>query len=370
MTMTSITSDQVRAIAVLPGQRDSLHLTTIALPPPGPHEARVRVHRVGICGTDKEIIEAKFGSPPPGSRSLIIGHEVLGVVEETGTEIATVSTGDLVVATVRRPDGCPACQAGQPDMCVWRGYTERGIIGAHGFMAEAFVDDARHLVPIEPSLEPVAVLVEPLSVVEKAVRQANLIQRRLTSWSPHTALVLGAGPIGLLGAMLLRSRGIAVTVVARRPAPTPASLLIETCGGHYASLSDRSLAELAASTPPFDLILEATGVSTLAFEGLSLVANNGVMVLLSITGGQTVAQLPVDTINREMVLGNKVVVGSVNSAHEDFVNGVADLARFDALWPGATARLITHRLHAFDDVTQMHDATKDGIKTVVEFPPR
>jgi len=369
VTVTSTTTDRVRAIAVVPGQPDSLHLTSIPLPLPGRNEARVRVHRVGICGTDREIIEAKFGSPPPGSASLVLGHEVLGYVEETGPDVESVAVGDLVVATVRRPDGCPACEAGQPDMCVWRRYTERGIIGAHGFMAAAFVDDARHLVSIAPSLEPIAVLLEPLSVVEKAVRQADLIQRRLNAWNPRTAVVLGAGPIGLLGAMLLRARGIDVTVVARRRAPNPASSLIETCGGRYASLNDVSLPEIAASLPPIDLLLEATGVSTVAFDGLTLLANNGVMVLLSITGGRTVASIPVDSLNREMVLGNKVLVGSVNSAHEDFVSGVSDLIRFETLWPGTTARLITHRLRAFDDVTLMHGATKDGIKTVVEFAP-
>ena len=169
------------AIAVHPGRAGSVHLTELPRPAPGPGEALVRVRRVGVCGTDREIIGAEYGAPPPGTAELVLGHEVLGVVEATGPGVDRPRPGDLVAATIRRPDGCPACRAGQPDMCVWRAYTERGIIGAHGFMVERFVDAARYLVPIPPALEPVGVLVEPTSVVEKAVRQADLIQRRLTS---------------------------------------------------------------------------------------------------------------------------------------------------------------------------------------------
>ena len=355
------------AIAVYPGTPGSVHLTELPRPTPGPGEALVRVRRVGVCGTDQEIIDAKFGTPPAGTAELVLGHEVLGVVEAVGSGVNGLRAGDLVAATVRRPDGCPACQAGQPDMCVWRAYTERGIIGAHGYMVEHFVEDPRYLVRIPLELEAVGVLIEPLSVVEKATRQADLIQRRLASWAPATALVLGAGPIGLLGTMLLRARGLDVVTVARRPAPNPAAAVVGACGGRYVSTRETPLAELAAGLPPIDLILEATGSSLLAFAGMEALGSNGVLVLLSLTGGTHVAPIPTDAINRELVLGNKVMVGSVNSAHEDFTAGVADLGRFEQLWPGLTARLITHRLNGFADHARIAGEIDEGIKTVVEI---
>jgi threonine dehydrogenase-like Zn-dependent dehydrogenase len=355
------------AIAVYPGTADSVHLTELPRPVAGPGQALVRVRRVGVCGTDQEIIDAKFGTPPAGTNELVLGHEVLGVVEVIGDGVDDLAVGDLVVATVRRPDGCPACQAGQPDMCVWRAYTERGIIGAHGYMVEQFVDDARYLVPIPPALEPIGVLLEPLTVVEKATRQADLIQRRLASWAPQTALVLGAGPIGLLGTMLLRSRGMQVTTVARRPAPNSAAAIVDACGARYVSSRETPLADLAAGLPSIDLIFEATGVSTLAFAAMGVLGANGVLVLLSLTGGETVAPVPIDAINREFVLGNKVMVGSVNCGDEDFVRGVTDLAHFETLWPGLTARLITDRLNGFSDVSRLASEIEGGIKTVIEF---
>jgi threonine dehydrogenase-like Zn-dependent dehydrogenase len=158
-----------------------------------------------------------------------------------------------------------------------------------------------------------------------------------------------------------------VVSVARRPAPNPAAAVVEAAGGRYVSTRETPLAEVAAALPSIDLILEATGVSAVAFQAMEVLGSNGVLVLLSLTGGDEVQPVPTDAINREFVLGNKVLVGSVNSAHEDFVTGVADLARFEALWPGLTARLITHRLRAFDDAVRIGEAVDDGIKTVVEF---
>jgi threonine dehydrogenase-like Zn-dependent dehydrogenase len=359
------TEARVPAVAVLPGTAKSIHLTTLPVPVPGPDEVLVRVRRVGICGTDKEVVDAKFGTAPKGGDELVIGHEVLGVVESVGERVASLKAGDLVVATVRRPDGCPACLAGQPDMCVWRTYTERGIIGAHGYMVERFVEQERYLVTVPPALEALGVLLEPLSVVEKAARQADLIQRRLAVWTPATAIVVGAGPIGLLGTLLLRARGTDVFTVARTPAPNPAAAIVEACGAHYVSTKETPFAELGASLPNVDLVVEASGVSALAFEAMTVLGNNGVLVLLSITGGASEAPEPIDAINRGIVLGNKVVVGSVNAAHEDFTNGVEHLARFDQLWPGLTGRLITDRLRGFDDAARIGE--KGGIKTVIEF---
>lgn len=360
-------TDLLRAMAIYPGRPDSLHLTTVPDQPLASHDVAVRVRRVGICGTDRELIDAHFGGPPAGSDELVLGHEVLGVVEATGDKVETLRPGDLVVATVRRPDGCPACQAGQPDMCLWRKYTERGIVGAHGFMVERFVDEERYLIAVPPELEAIGVLVEPLSVVEKALRHATLIQRRIEGWTPRQALIFGAGPIGLLGAMLLRARGIEVTAVARQPPPNRAATVLERCGARYVSVRETPVSELATSSSPLDLILEAAGASELVFEGMRILGVNGVLVALGVGRGDLHAPVPIDEISRGFVAGNKLMFGSVNSAREDFVAGVADLATFEQRWPGLTATLITHRLTAFEDVASIGEHVEDGIKTTIEF---
>src|SRR5215212_11460759 len=247
------------AIAIHPGQANSLHLTEIPLDEPGPGEVLVRVRQIGICGTDRELIHGSFGTAPAGAASLVLGHEMLGEVEALGPDVLDFTPGQLVTATVRRPDGCPACVAGQPDMCQWLQYTERGIVGLHGFMTESVVEDVRWVIAVPHELAHVGILVEPLSVVEKALRQATLIQRRIHSWNPKTALVLGAGPIGLLGTLLLRSRGMEVVTMARRPGPHLVSAIVEATGARYAAmpLREASIHELASSLPPIDLIFEA-----------------------------------------------------------------------------------------------------------------
>ena len=360
--------DTVAAVAVTPGVPDSLHRTSLPAPEPVGDEALVETIRVGVCGTDREIIRGEFGTAPHGSANLVIGHEVLGRVAAVGKDVDQLSPGDLVTATVRRPDGCPACRAGQPDMCLWRQYTERGIDGAHGFMVERFVEHERFLVPIPAETEPIGVLTEPLTVVEKAVRQANLIQRRLAyGWEPQTAVVLGAGPIGLLGTMLLRANGVEVITVARTPPPNHAANLVAACGARYVSTRDVPLLDLGASLERIDLILESTGASITAFEAMQILGTNGVLVLLSLTGSDNVAEVPIDRINRELVVGNKTVVGSVNAGLIDFATAVDTLARIERLWPGLPARLITTRIAITDDVEAILDKSDDDVKMVIEF---
>ena len=209
-------------------------------------------------------------------------------------------------------------------------------------------------------------LVKPLSVVEKAARQADLVQRRLASCAARTALGPGAGPIGLLGT-LFRARGFDVVTVARRPAPNPAAAIVDAAGARYVATGETSLPDLAAGLPPLDLVFEATGVAPLAFAAMDVLGSNGVLVLLSLTGGDHVAPLPVDRLNPEFALGSKVLVGSVNSAHEEFSAGVADLARFARLWPGLTPQPITHRLDGFADAPRLAAEIDEGIKAVIEF---
>ncbi len=360
-------ADQVRAVAITPARPGNVKLVDIAVPDPGPGEVEISVIRVGVCGTDRELIRGEIGFPPAGSDDLILGHEVVGRVSKLGPGVTGLAAGDLVTVTVRRPDGCAACQAGEPDMCLDRTYTERGIAGAHGFMAERIVEHQDWVIKVPDHLEPVAMLTEPLTVVEKAVRQADLIQRRLNYWNLKTAVVMGAGPIGLLGTLLLRSRGVDTYTLARTPAPNPAAEIVTASGAAYISTREQSAEALVATLPNVDLILESSGSSQVVFESMRLVGNNGVLVLLSLTGGHDTHEVPAAELNTSLVAGNKVVVGSVNAGMVDFANAVESLARFEDLWPGLTASMITHRFTLGDDLSAATGKLPGGIKSVIEF---
>lgn len=355
------------AIAVTPGHPESLRRIRIEVPEPGPGDVLIDVIRCGICGTDREVASGHVGFPPEGQTEIILGHEMLGTVTKVGSEVTGFSSGDLVTATVRRPDGCPACRAGQVDMCEWHQYKERGIQGLNGYLASQVVVDADYVIPVPAHLEEIGVLIEPLTVVEKAGRQARLIQRRMAVWEPKTAIVTGAGPIGILGTLLLRSLGIDVHTVARTPGPNARATVIEKAGAHYVSTRDESLTALANRLGNVDIIFESTGAGAVAFEAIQAIGINGVLVLLSITDAATTATIPAGAINNGIVAGNKVVVGAVNAGHEDFAAAASRLETFERLWPGLTASLITHRLPVDGDLTDILHEPKDGIKTVVEF---
>jgi len=363
----------MRAIAVTPGKPDSLHLREMPRPRvgdvPGGRGALVDVVRVGVDGTDREIIEALFGTAPAGDDFLVIGHESLGRVAEVGPNVPSwLVPGTLVVATVRRPGDSVYDRIGMQDMTTDEP-RERGINRLHGYLAEAYVDDAAFLVPLPDSLEAVGVLLEPMSIVQKAIRQAFEIQRRMKVWSPARAAILGAGSIGLLAAMALRLRGIEVAVYSRRVAPYRNSELLEAIGARYFSTTDTSLAQLAAAAGPFDLILDASGFSPLAFGAAEILGKNGVLILVSVTGGDRTAELPTDHINQRFVLDNKVMVGTVNAHRDDFVAGVEDLLRSEAFYPGWLAKLITNRVRGLEHPEEMllhlRD-DRDAIKVVVE----
>src|SRR5438270_3077904 len=204
----------MRAIAVTPAKAGSAQQLELPKPRLETGMALMRVLEVGIDGTDTEINNGEYGEAPPGSYVLVIGHEALSVVETVGEGVAGFTPGDLVVSTVRRPDDCPNCKAGESDMCLFGRYTERGIKGAHGYMGEYYSGTPAFMVKIPSALRPFAVLLEPLSIVEKATFQAWRIQERMV-WQPARAVVLGAGPIGILGTILLRLRGLEVHVYAK-----------------------------------------------------------------------------------------------------------------------------------------------------------
>ena len=364
----------MKALAIRPRQPRTLHLIEHPTPSVADvDEGRgvlVQVLRVGVDGTDKEFHSGEYGEAPPGEDVLIPGHESLGVVVEAGPAVpGAISPGQLGVATVRRPGGSIYDQIGLQDLSTDDAYWERGISRLHGFLSEYYVEDHRYLVALPAALNEVGVLLEPMTISEKAVRQAFEIQRRLKVWSPRRALVLGAGAIGLLAALVLRLRGFEVVVAARRAAPYRNSDLVELIGGAYATTEEVSLATLSDHRGPFDLILEATGFSPLAFEAAEVLAKNGVLVLLSVTGGERRAEVSTDAINQGFVLGNKVMVGSVNAAREDFERGVDDLVKAEALYPGWLASLLNvpvHGLESHERLLAELFENREAIKVYIE----
>jgi len=343
----------MKAVAVFPGKPDSMHLATMPKPTldeiPAGRGVLVKVLRVGVDGTDKEINAAEYGAAPPGYDFLVTGHESFGRVEAVGPNVTELQPGDYVVATVRRPGSSIYDRIGTYDMTTDDVYFERGINLRHGYLTEYYVDDPEYIVKVPPELREVAVLLEPTTVVEKGIAQAYEIQRRLRVWRPRRAAVMGAGTIGLLAALALRLKGLEVTVFGRTAKPYLNSDLIEALGARYESTSDVSILDGAARFGPFDLIFEATGASPVVFESMQALGKNGVLVLSSVTGGDRRIEVPADRINLEFVLGNKVMVGTVNANREYFEMGVKDMAHAEAQYPGWLNQLLTHPVQGLDN---------------------
>lgn len=366
----------MKAVAVLPGKPDSIHLAELPEPSldevPGGRGVLVRVLRVGTDGTDKEINAAEYGQAPDGYDFLVIGHENFGRVEAVGPNVTEFRPGDYVVATVRRPGSSIYDRIGHYDMTTDDEYLERGINLRHGFLTEYYVDDPEYIVKVPAGLRHVGVLVEPFSVAEKGVIQAYEVQRRLRVWRPRRAAVIGAGTIGLLATLALRLRGLEVTTFARTPRPYLNSDLVEALGATYVSTSQVPLREAAAQHGPFDLIYEASGFSPLVFEAMEALAKNGVLVLASVTGGNRTVEVPADRINLEFVLGNRVMVGTVNGNRDYFEAAVNDLARAEAEFPGWCERLLTHPIRGLESYRELIDTlinARGAIKVYVEVAP-
>jgi threonine dehydrogenase-like Zn-dependent dehydrogenase len=363
----------MKAIAVIPGKPNSMHLREVPKPKvsdiPNGRGVLVKVLRVGVDGTDKEINAAEYGAAPEGYDYLITGHESFGIVEEAGPNVVELKPGDYVVATVRRPGHSIYDQIGTYDMTTDDMYYERGINLRHGFLAEYYVDDPEYIVKFPRGLKEVGVLLEPTTVVEKGLAQAYEIQRRLRVWRPRKAAVMGAGTIGLLATIVLRLRGLEVVTLGRTPKPYLNSELIEVLGARYETTVDLPIVESAKKYGPFDIIFEATGASSVVFESMQALGKNGVLVLSSVTGGNKMIQVPADKINLDYVLGNKVTVGTVNANREYFEMGVKDMAHAEAEYRGWLKRLLTHpvkRLENYQELLDKLTTAKGAIKVFCE----
>jgi threonine dehydrogenase-like Zn-dependent dehydrogenase len=322
------------------------------------------VLRCGVDGTDKEINAAEYGAAPDGSDFLVMGHENFGRVEAVGPNVSEFSPGDYVVATVRRRGSSIYDQIGTYDMTTDEVYFERGVSRRHGYLTEFYVDDPEYIVKVPDRLRDIAVIAEPLSVAEKGIIQAYEIQRRLKVWQPRRAAVLGSGTIGLLATLILRLRGIDVTVFSRTRAPYLNSELVEALGARYVSTQDVPVRQGGGG---FDLIYEATGFAPIVFEAMEVLGKNGVLVLASVTGGNQMVEVPAAKINLEFVLGNKVMVGTVNGNREYFEAAVRDLAMAEAQYPGWVARLLTHPVEGLDKYRELIDTLTMGKNVIKAF---
>ena len=369
----------MKAVAVFPGTREVRVIEHEAPRITEPDQVKLRILDIGICGTDKEICAFEYGTPPPGSDYLVIGHESLGEVIEVGPAVNRVNVGDLVVPTVRRPcphPECRPCRSGYPDFCITGDYTERGIKEAHGFMTEEVVDHERYMHVVPPELRDVAVLTEPLTIAEKARDQIRQIVRRLpwlipyiqegTRRLPLTAVVLGAGPVGLLGAMTLIVAGCDTFVYALAPAPNPNSNIVEAIGGKYYSQGSIPVEEQKALFGHIHLIYEATGVSHLAFEAWKLLGPNSAFIFTGVPSLKGPTEVDTDLLMRNIVLKNQVVFGTVNASSENFDEAIRDIGVFHRRWPQALGALITSRT-APEEAPGVLLGNIGGIKNVITF---
>ncbi|HEX2166321.1 MAG TPA: glucose 1-dehydrogenase [Longimicrobiales bacterium] len=343
----------MRALTVIPGVADSARLDDMQEPDPGEGNVLIQAHSVGVCGTDREILEGLYGAAPPGEERLILGHESVGRVLEAPAE-SGLEPGDWVCGIVRQPDPvpCPSCAMGQWDMCQNGRYTEHGIKGLHGFCAERYRLDVGFVVPVDERLGARGVLVEPASVVAKAWDHISRIGER-TMWKPERVLVTGAGPIGLLAAMMGVQRGLDVHVLDRvTEGPKPKLTAALGATYHTGDIDD---------VEPPDIVLECTGAPSLVISCMRAVRPNGIVCLTGVSsGGRTI---PVDTgaLNRELVLENNVVFGTVNANRLHYDQAAAALLRADPAWLDS---LITRSV----PVEQWQDALErqpGDVKTVI-----
>jgi threonine dehydrogenase-like Zn-dependent dehydrogenase len=312
---------------------------------PRGQEVLLRVIEVGICGTDREIFAFEHGAPPPGSTELVLGHEALAEVVEAGPDTVWAHPGDLVVPMVRRPcpnPRCAGCRAGRPEYCATGEFSERGIARADGFLGEYVLEEERYLVSVPHALEDVAVLVEPLSVVAKAADELAAIHARFGfDLARPRALVLGAGPVGLLGAMTFRADDIDTYVFSREAEDSGRADLIRSFDATYISATRTPLDRLSERIGAVDDIFEAVGVPEVAFGALPLLAPNGAMVMSGIPAARGPVPAELSRWMRDLVLKNQAVLGTVNASRSAFESAVHRLEQFMALFPDAVLSLIT-----------------------------
>ncbi len=360
----------MKTLVVFPSQKA---VRVVEAPrPEGPLSAKqvlLRTIDVGICGTDREIAAFAYGESPPGQDHLVLGHESIAEVLEVGAKVRGLRPGMLVVPTVRRPCGdasCVACGADRPDFCVTGRFRERGIKEADGFLCELFVEDESNLVRVPRALADVGVLVEPLTIVAKTQSQIRAIQGRLP-WegSSRRALVLGAGAVGLLAAMMLVANDLDTYVYSREPPDGDRAKLIRGFGATYVSATDVDVASLGSRVGSVDVVFEAIGSSPVVFAATSVLAPNGIFVFTGVPSLGLKRSVDLDGIMRDLVLKNQVFLGTVNASRRAYETAITELEQFLGLFPASVRALIGHRT-SIDEAPELLRAQR-GIKDVVHF---
>jgi len=348
----------MQALTVIPGQRDSAALVDVPDPDLDAGSLLVRTLAIGICGTDVEIVSGRYGWPPPGTERLTIGHESLGEILEA-PQSSGFSPGDLVVGIVRRPDPVPCryCAVGQWDMCRNGLYTERGIKARHGYASDRFRVEPAFAVRVDAALGDLGVLVEPASVVAKAWDHADRIGNRSAAWRPESVLVTGAGPIGLLAALMAQQRGLEVHVFDQVLDGVKPQL-VRDLGATYHGGALSTLADLSP-----DIIMECTGATPVIADAVTRSAPSGIVCLAGVSSGGHRIELDLGDVNRRMVLENDVIFGSVNANRAHYEAGADALHRADRAW---LSRLISRRVPAHD-WRKAFDRRGDDVKVVLQF---
>ncbi|MDH5438048.1 MAG: glucose 1-dehydrogenase [Candidatus Bathyarchaeota archaeon] len=353
----------MKAIVAEPPKRNSVRLAEIPKPVPRKGQILLRTLCVGIDGTDREINDGIYGTPPSGSPYIVLGHEAVARVQEIGDKAENFSEKDLVVPTVRRPckENCLNCRNGETDMCLTGNYFEHGIYKLHGFASEYAVSDANFLVKVPAELEDLAVLLEPLSIAEKAVSQSFKIQERMV-WEPNDAFVVGAGPLGLLVTMILRLRGLEVYAAATREKESLKAKIVSSVGGTYVNVRETPIESLEGK---FDIVIEATGRVEAALQALNLLGPNGVMCFLGVYREKKACE-EFGKVLTNMVLGNRLMFGSVSSNKSHFDMGIKDMFEIKRRYGNELDRLITKKLY-LTDFERAFNSGREDIKNIICF---
>ncbi|HEY1024617.1 MAG TPA: glucose 1-dehydrogenase [Sphingobacteriaceae bacterium] len=363
----------MKAIAINPGVPDAKF---IELPEPqitAPDQVKVQVLEVGICGTDREEVLGGRADAPTGSNHLVIGHEMLGRVVETGSEVATVGPGDFAVFTVRRGcEKCLPCMNNRSDLCQTGDYNERGIKSIHGFETEFVVDDEQYIVKVPESARSVGILAEPMSVAEKAIDEALKIQAGRIPGSADQpwitgkkAVIAGIGAIGILCAVALRLRGAEVIGIDIVDENSQRPQILKQLGGSYLNSREVMIEDLDDLLGQVDFIFEAAGVPQLGFELIDVLGINGIYVMTGIPGEGKPVCIPGAETMAQIVLKNQVIMGSVNASRLHFELGIKDLEKAKNKWGTVIDELITMRVHYSDFERALNFRSQDDIKTVI-----
>jgi threonine dehydrogenase-like Zn-dependent dehydrogenase len=366
----------MKAIAIVPGTSGA---RIVDRPEPSitaPDEVKVKVIRVGICGTDRTEVSGGRADAPDGQKELVIGHEMFGQVVGTGSSVTRVKTGNFAVFTVRRGCGkCPSCQMNRADMCQTGNYRERGIHGLDGFQTEFVVDKEQYVVHVPSELEAVGVLMEPLSIVEKAIEEAIRLQILRCPEAAITpdwimgrrCLAAGLGPVGLLASMVLRLRGADVYGLDVVDSGSARPKWLNAIGGHYVDGRQVPADQVEKKIGAMDLILDASGIASLEFNLLDALARNGVYVITGIPDGDHPLQIDGPELVRQLVLDNQVMLGSVNAARGHFQMAVDDLSQAQLRWGSHIGSLITNRYPFGRFADLVADHPPDAIKEMIEW---